>query len=103
MVGDSNGGRKLEVAGVFLYLHGGQPVVDFLHGAVELSPQGCIAVNKEHMSTSVPGVYAAGDVTCKKLRQAVIAAAEGCIAALSASGFLQKQGRARSQWSSVGG
>ena len=54
------------------------------------------------MYTSVEGVYAVGDVTCKKIRQTVIAAAEGCVAALSADRYLNKRSKARSQWSSVG-
>lgn len=88
----------LPVAGVFIYLHGNQPIVDFLHGQLELTGSGCIRVDPRDMSTSVEGVYAAGDVTCKEIRQAVVAAAEGCIAALAADKFLHQRGRVRPDW-----
>lgn len=90
--------KPLDVAGVFIFLHGNKPVVDFLYNAVDISEKGCITVD-EDMSTSVEGVYAAGDVTCKKFRQVVIAAAEGCIAALSADRYINKRKRVRPQWS----
>lgn len=88
---------ELDVSGVFIYLQGVQPVVDFLKGAVELTPSGCIKVN-QRMETSVPGVFAVGDVTCKEIRQAVIAAAEGCIAALAAERYLHGRPAPRSIW-----
>ena len=56
-------------------------------------------MNRETMATSVEGVYAIGDVTCKKVRQVVLAAAEGCVAALSAEQHVSKRDRAVSQWS----
>jgi thioredoxin reductase (NADPH) len=90
--------RRLDVTGVFAYLQGNQPIVDFLLGALETTEEGCIKVNKDDMSTSVEGVFAAGDVTCKMVRQAVIAAAEGCIAALAADRYVHKHERARAQW-----
>ena len=90
--------EKLPVAGVFVYLLGTKPVTDFLNGQVELTPQGCIKVDPETKMTNVPGVFAVGDVTCKEIRQAVIAAAEGAIAALEADKFLRKRARARSDW-----
>jgi thioredoxin reductase (NADPH) len=91
--------KILNVKGVFVYLHGNSPIVDFLADAVELTPIGCIKVNKDDMSTSVEGVYAVGDITCKEIRQAVVAAAEGCTAALSADKYLHQRQKARSLWS----
>ncbi|MDO8670565.1 MAG: FAD-dependent oxidoreductase [Dehalococcoidia bacterium] len=80
---------KLDVTGVFLYLYGRLPVVDFLHGSLKLTDeQECVKTDREDMSTSVPGVYAVGDVTCRRLRQAVLAAADGCTAAMSAERYL---------------
>ncbi len=90
--------ERLPVAGVFVYLLGTKPVTDFLNGQVELTPQGCIKVDPETKMTNVPGVFAVGDVTCKEIRQAVIAAAEGAIAALEADKFLRKRARVRSDW-----
>ncbi len=100
IVADFQGNEQnLEASGVFVYLHGIQPVVDFLYGALDMMEDGCIKVNREDMSTSVDGVYAVGDVTCKKIRQVVIASGEGCIAALSADKYINKWQRVRPQWS----
>lgn len=90
--------EKLPVAGVFVYLVGTRPVTDFLNGQLNLSPEGCIKVDPETKETGVPGVFAVGDVTCKEIRQAVIAAAEGAIAALEADKFLRRRAKARSDW-----
>lgn len=94
-----HGEEQLNVSGVFIFLHGSNPITDFLYNAVDITEEGCIKVNKEDMSTSVEGVYAVGDVTCKKFRQVIIAAAEGCTAALSADKYINKRKRMKSQWS----
>jgi thioredoxin reductase (NADPH) len=91
--------QTLPVAGVFIFLHGNQPVVDFLGDAIALSGAGCIRVDPTDMSTSVAGVYAVGDVICKEVRQAVIAAAEGCVAALAADKYLHHRHKIKVQWS----
>jgi thioredoxin reductase (NADPH) len=88
---------ELELAGVFVYLHGNKPIVDFLHGALETGENRCITVNRT-METSVPGVFAAGDVTCTEVRQVVVAAAHGCIAALSAERYLYKRKKLKMDW-----
>lgn len=90
--------ERLPVSGVFIYLVGAHPVTDFLNGQIELTPQGCIRVDPETKMTNVPGVFAVGDVTCKEIRQVVIAAAEGAVAALEAEKFLRKRAKARSDW-----
>ncbi|OHD71437.1 MAG: hypothetical protein A2W19_10400 [Spirochaetes bacterium RBG_16_49_21] len=90
--------EEIPVDGIFIYLRGNQPVVDFLYGAVDMT-DGCIMLNDHGMSTSVKGVFAVGDVTCKKIRQVVVAASEGCIAALSAEQYINQRERVRSQWS----
>ena len=87
----------LEVAGVFVYLHGNKPVVDFLVGALETGEEGCISVSRM-MESSISGVFAAGDVTCTEVRQVVVAAAQGCIAALSAERYLYNRTRYRMDW-----
>ncbi len=89
--------RTLHVSGVFIYLYGNRPVVDFLYNAVEITEEGCIRVDSD-MSTSLEGVYAVGDVTCKKIRQIVLAAAEGCTAALSVEKYLNKRKQVKPQW-----
>ena len=87
----------LELSGVFVYLHGSKAIVDFLGGAVELSEEECLVVNKM-METSIPGVYGAGDVSCAEVRQVVIAASNGCIAALSAEKYLHHRKRRKYDW-----
>lgn len=92
-----DGEETIPVAGVFPLLQGTAPVVDFLGGQVRLGEGGCVVVD-EAMCTSVPGVFAAGDVCCKRFRQAVIAAAEGAQAALSAELYVRGRSRPRTDW-----
>lgn len=87
----------IDLSGVFVYLHGSRPIVDFLQGSVELSDDECIFTNKM-METSIPGVFSAGDVTCTEVRQVVVAAAHGCIAALSAEKYIFHRKRRRYDW-----
>lgn len=87
----------LPLSGVFVYLHGNKPIVDFLYGAIETGEDGCIPVNNM-METSIPGVFAAGDVTCTEVRQVVVAASQGCLAALSAEKFIYKRTKLKMDW-----
>lgn len=77
--------KELSVEGAFLYV-GRIPNTGFIKG-LEKDPQGYIITNEE-METSVPGVFAAGDVRRKFLRQVVTAAADGAIAATMAIRYL---------------
>ncbi len=72
--------------GVFVSI-GRVPVTEFLGGALALDAQGYIVAD-ETTRTSIPGVYAAGDVRTKALRQVVTAAADGATAAHFAQEFL---------------
>ncbi len=79
--------RSLEVDGIFIYA-GRQPNVPFLAGAaLERDEHGYILTN-DKMETSIKGVYAAGDVRRKFLRQVITAAADGAIAATAVSQYL---------------
>jgi len=89
--------QDLAVDGVFVYLYGSQPVVDFLNSAIPLSDTSCIMTHRT-METSLPGVFAAGDVTCGETRQVVTAAAYGCLAALSAEKYIHHKKRMRYDW-----
>ncbi len=95
---DLTGGEsQLDLSGVFVYLHGNKPVIDFLQGAVEISEDGCVITNSMK-ETVVPGVFSAGDVTCSEVRQVVVAAAQGCLAALSAEKFVFERKRRKYDW-----
>jgi thioredoxin reductase (NADPH) len=88
---------ELNLSGVFVYLHGNVPITDFLTGSLETGEDGCIRVSCM-METSIAGVFAAGDVTCTEIRQVVVAASQGCIAALAAEKYLYKRKRYRMDW-----
>jgi thioredoxin reductase (NADPH) len=90
--------RDLAMDGVFVYLHGSKPIVDFLNFSVDISDDECVITNKM-METNLPGVFAAGDVTCVEVRQVVLAAANGCLAALSAEKFIHHRKRRKYDWS----
>ena len=87
---DAVTGKKLivPVDGVFVYI-GSQPGTEFLKGLVKLDGQGYI-VTDDGMKTSSGGIFAAGDVRQKNLRQIVTAAADGAIAAEAAREYIEK-------------
>jgi thioredoxin reductase (NADPH) len=89
--------QEMPMDGVFVYLYGSQPVVDFLNSAIPISSETCISTDKM-METSVSGVFAAGDVTCVEVRQVIVAAASGCIAALSAEKHIRQRKRRKYDW-----
>ena len=65
------------------------PETKFLGGALELDPKGHV-VTTDTVRTSVPGVFAAGDCARPRYKQAVVAAADGAIAALAAQEYLSR-------------
>ncbi|MEN6530252.1 MAG: FAD-dependent oxidoreductase [Anaerolineaceae bacterium] len=89
--------ESLPVEGVFVYLQGGKPITDFVAGQLEISEEGCLQVDRENQ-TAIPGVYAVGDVLCSHLKQAVIAASDGAVAAISAEKWLRGKARYRNDW-----
>ena len=92
-VKDVNTGEmtRLDVQGVFVAI-GYEPNTKLFEGKLELEPNGYLKVWNE-TETSVPGVFAAGDVKDWKYRQAVTAAADGCKAALDADRYLRESSR----------
>lgn len=82
--------HTVELEGIFVQI-GLVPNTEWLKGAIELSPRGEIEVDARG-ATSVPGIFAAGDVTTVPYKQIIIAMGEGSKAALSAFDFLIRQG-----------
>lgn len=77
---------RLDVDGVFVLI-GNTPNTGLVEGQVKLDENGYI-ITDEQMRTSVPGVFAAGDVRSKMLRQIVTACADGAIAATAAEKYI---------------
>ena len=80
--------REVDFSGLFVSI-GRKPATDFLHGALELDSYGYIVAD-ETTRTSIPGVFAVGDVRTKALRQVVTAVADGATAVHYAEEYLNE-------------
>ncbi len=81
---------QLKVEGVFVYV-GNQPNSDFLQGIVELDRGGYVKAG-DSTETSSPGIFAAGDVRSKLLRQVATAVGDGATAAMAAEEYISRAG-----------
>lgn len=72
--------------GIFLAI-GHKPSTEFLKGVVNLDPKGYVLVSGT--ATNIPGIFAAGDCVDHRYRQAIVAAGQGCMAALDAQKYLE--------------
>jgi len=91
--------QTIPVEGAFIYGAGGgsKPITDFIQNKVELDKEGGVVVNGD-METSVPGVFAIGDIRNTAYKQVVVAAADGCIAAMSIEKFLKGRKTVKVDW-----
>jgi thioredoxin reductase (NADPH) len=83
----SGADSELAVEGIFIAI-GHAPAVALFKDQLRMKPSGYIWTAPDSTATSIPGVYAAGDVTDEVFRQAVTAAGLGCMAALEAEKYL---------------
>ncbi|GMH66412.1 hypothetical protein TrVE_jg9756 [Triparma verrucosa] len=90
--------EHLEVEGCFIYEAGSKPITDFLsEGSVKKDEEGGIVVDDE-MMTDVEGVFAIGDIRNTPFKQVVVAASDGCIAAMSIDKWLKGRKSYKVDW-----
>jgi len=87
---DAVSGVTFAADGLFVAI-GHDPNTALFRGKLALDDEGYITVAEPRTATSVPGVFAAGDVTDRTYRQAVTAAGQGCKAAIDAERFLEDE------------
>lgn len=95
---DSKEEQTLPVEGVFIFLQGAQPITDYLMDQIEMSDKSCIKIDRD-LQTSVPGVFAVGDLLCSHVKQAIIAAADGVKAAIAVDKYIHGRDKIRVDWS----
>ncbi len=89
--------QNLALEGVFVYMSGSKPITDFLGDQVALKEDGGVVVD-DFMSTTSEGVWAIGDIRNTPFKQAVVAASDGCIAAMAIDRYLNSRKSIRVDW-----
>lgn len=89
--------KTLPVEGVFVYSSGSKPITDFVGDQVAFNADGGISVN-EMMETNVKGVWAIGDIRNTPFKQAVVAAGDGCVAAMAIDRYLNSRKFIKPDW-----
>jgi len=89
--------QALSLEGVFVYMAGSKPITDFLGDQVALKEDGGVVVD-DFMSTTTEGVWAIGDIRNTPFKQAVVAASDGCIAAMAIDRFSNSRKSIKVDW-----
>eukprot|EP00566_Odontella_aurita_P037804 CAMPEP_0113570294 /NCGR_PEP_ID=MMETSP0015_2-20120614/24887_1 /TAXON_ID=2838 /ORGANISM="Odontella" /LENGTH=381 /DNA_ID=CAMNT_0000473055 /DNA_START=173 /DNA_END=1315 /DNA_ORIENTATION=+ /assembly_acc=CAM_ASM_000160 len=97
----THGGAEMTIGceGAFIYAAGGgsKPITDFVQNKVAFKEDGGVIVN-EDMEASVKGVFAIGDIRNTSFKQVVVAASDGCIAAMSIDKYLKGRKSVKVDW-----
>lgn len=89
--------QLLPVEGVFVYMSGSKPITDYLGDQIALKEDGGVVVD-DFMATTSEGVWAIGDIRNTPFKQAVVAASDGCIAAMAIDRYLNSRKSIRVDW-----
>jgi len=89
--------EKLEVEGAFIYAAGSKPITDYIGSKIDFKDDGGVIVNEE-MATNVPGVYAIGDIRNTPFKQVVVAAGDGCVAAMAIDKYIKGRKNFKVDW-----
>ena len=91
--------HTIPVEGAFIYAAGGgsKPITEFIQNKVDFKEDGGVLVD-EDMATSVKGVFAIGDIRNTAFKQVVVAASDGCIAAMSIDKYLKGRKSVKVDW-----
>lgn len=94
---DKDDAEKLVVEGAFIYNAGSKPITDYIGSKINFKDDGGVIVDDE-MATNVPGVYAIGDIRNTPFKQVVVAAGDGCVAAMAIDKYLKGSNKFRVDW-----
>lgn len=94
---ESEESEKLVAEGAFIYSTGSKPITDYINSKIDFKDDGGVEVNSE-MATNVPGVYAIGDIRNTPFKQVVVAAGDGCVAAMSIDKYMNGRKSFKVDW-----